>query len=76
MGYEDFVDIFLGNHKIGLYLGVISMHFRVLWASYRMGDIFYTKISNIFLGVLENPDILGVNGRCWAQADVWRKKLK
>ena len=29
MGYEDFVDIFWGHHKIGLYLGVISMHFRV-----------------------------------------------
>ena len=29
-GYEDFMDIFLGcHHKIGLYLGVISMHFRV-----------------------------------------------
>ena len=29
-GYEDFVDIFLGcHHKIGLYLGVISMYFRV-----------------------------------------------
>ena len=27
--YEDFVDIFWGCHKIGLYLGVISMHFRV-----------------------------------------------
>ena len=29
--YEDFVDIFFegGHHKIGLYLGVISMHFRV-----------------------------------------------
>ena len=23
LGYEDFVDIFLGHHKIGLYLGVI-----------------------------------------------------
>ena len=29
LGYEDFVDIFLGHHKIGLYLGVISMPFRV-----------------------------------------------
>ena len=29
LGYEDFVDIFLGHHKIGLYLGFISMHFRV-----------------------------------------------
>ena len=28
-GYEDFVDIFGGHHKIGPYLGVISMHFRV-----------------------------------------------
>ena len=28
-GSEDFVDIFLGYHKIGLYLEVISMHFRV-----------------------------------------------
>ena len=27
--YEDFVDIFWGHHKIGLYLDVISMHFRV-----------------------------------------------
>ena len=26
-GYEDFVDIFGGHHKIKLYLGVISMHF-------------------------------------------------
>ena len=29
LGYEDFVDIFWGHHKIGLYKGVISMHFRV-----------------------------------------------
>ena len=28
-GYEDLEDIFWGHHKIGLYLGVISMHFRV-----------------------------------------------
>ena len=27
--YQDFVDIFGGHHKIGQYLGVISMHFRV-----------------------------------------------
>ena len=26
-GYVDFVDIFFGHHKIGLYSGVISMHF-------------------------------------------------
>ena len=29
-GYEDFVDISWGHHKIGLYLVVISIHFRVL----------------------------------------------
>ena len=28
-GYNDLVDIFWGHHKIGLYLGVISMHFMV-----------------------------------------------
>ena len=28
-GYEDFVDIFLGHYKIGLYLELISMHFKV-----------------------------------------------
>ena len=32
-GYEDFVDILWGgggHHKIGLYLGVISMHLSVI----------------------------------------------
>ena len=29
LGYENFVDIFGVHHKIGLYLGVISMHFGV-----------------------------------------------
>ena len=28
-GYDDVVDIFWGHHKIGLYLGAISMHFKV-----------------------------------------------
>ena len=28
LGYEDFVDISWSRHKIGLYLEVISMHFR------------------------------------------------
>ena len=26
LGYEDFMDIFLGHHKIGLYLRVISIY--------------------------------------------------
>ena len=29
LGCDDFMDIFWGHHKIGLYLGVISMHLRV-----------------------------------------------
>ena len=28
-GYENFVDIFWGHHKIGFYLEAISMHFKV-----------------------------------------------
>ena len=28
-GYEDLLDILRSHHKIGLYLGVISMHIRV-----------------------------------------------
>ena len=36
VGYEDFVDIFWGHHEIGLYLGVISMHFRFFF-SYGQG---------------------------------------
>ena len=31
LGDEDFVDTFRGHHKIGLYLGIISMHFRVFY---------------------------------------------
>ena len=35
-GYEDCLDILRGHHKIGLYLGVISMHIRV-FSMYSMG---------------------------------------
>ena len=46
--------IFLGGHyKIGLYLGFISLHFRVFSSRswYRMGDNFWVaKILNIFWG--------------------------
>ena len=63
-GYEDFKHIFWGaNHKVGLYLGVISMHFSVFslgqgteWGIF----LGVAKISNIF-GVLEIPD--NVRGR-------------
>ena len=50
------MDIFWGHHKIGLYLGVISMHFRVF--SLGQGTewvIFFwvAKISYIVLGCLK-----------------------
>ena len=56
-GYEDFVDIFWGHHKIGLYLGG---HFRVssLGQGTEYGIIFWVAKFN-FLGVLEIPDIFG-----------------
>ena len=76
-GYEDFVDIFWGHHKIGLYFGVISMHFRVfLWSRYRIGGILgVAEISNVFR-VLEIPGIFWGNDRCWARVYGWRKKWK
>ena len=60
LGYEDFVDIFWGHHKIGLYFGVISMHFRVIVQN---GDIFWVaKISNIFFWCLKFLIFLGGEG--------------
>ena len=50
------MDIFWGHYKIGLYLGVISMHFRVdsQGNSTEWGVFFgVAKISNIFLGCLK-----------------------
>ena len=32
--------IFLGHHKFGLYLGVISMHLRVIEVSVKKGFFF------------------------------------
>ena len=54
LGYEDFVPfLFWCHHKIGLYLGVISMHFRVFSKGQgtKWGIFFWVaKISNIFWG--------------------------
>ena len=51
--YEDFVDILGVYHIIGLYLRVISMHFRLFSFGHgTYGGIFFgvAKISNIFGG--------------------------
>ena len=53
-GYEDFVDIVGGHHTIGLYLGVISMPFRVF--SYGQSTEW-----RIFLGLLKFQIFFG----CW-----------
>ena len=66
---------FGGLRKIGLYLGVIPMHFGVfLKVNVQNGGYFLGLLKfHIFFGVLEIPDIFGVNGKCWAQAYVCRK---
>ena len=53
LGYEDFVDIFLGSSQNWASLRVISMQFRVFFlrSMYRTGIFFgVAKISNIFWG--------------------------
>ena len=54
-GYEDFVDIFLGHHKIGLVWGsFLCILGSFLRSRYRIGIFFgVAKISNIFLGCLK-----------------------
>ena len=51
-GYEDFVDILGGHHKIGLYLGVISMHFSVF-------SLCQGQNEEYFLGLLKFQRLLG-----------------
>ena len=74
LGMKILLIFFWGHHKIGLYLGVISIHFRVI--SYSQGTecgvyFWVAKISNIFLGCLKFLVLFfWVNGRCWARAYV------
>ena len=68
--------LFGGHHKFRLYSGVISMHLRVfsLSQSTEWGIfIWVAKISNNFWGCLKFLIFLGMKGRCWAGANVWRK---
>ena len=55
----------MGHHKIGLYLGIISMHFRVFskGRGKEWGYFFWVaKISNILLGCLEFLIFFGGEG--------------
>ena len=62
------MDIFRGHHKFGLYLGAISMHFRVF--SQGQGkdrgtfDVLGLLKFQIFLGCLKFLIFFGVNSRC------------
>ena len=62
------LDIFLGgHHKIGLYKGVISIHFRVFSEGQgtEWGMFFWVAKISIFLGgVFKITGIFGVKGRC------------
>ena len=48
-----FVDIFWGHHKIGLYLGVISIHFRVFSKGQGTECGIFFWLLKYFFGVLE-----------------------
>ena len=53
------MDIFWGHHKIGLYLGVISMHFRVFIKDKVQNGGYFRRLLKFqtFFGVLEILDI-------------------
>ena len=51
-----------GHHKIGLYLGVISMHFRVKVQNMAI-FLGVARISNIFWRCLKFLIFFGVNGK-------------
>ena len=74
-GYQDFVNIVGGSSQNWASFKVISMHFRdFLRSRYRIGIFLgVAKISNIFFGVLDIPDIFGVKDRCWVRAYVCGK---
>ena len=59
LGYEDFVDIFLGSSQNCASLRVISMQFRVFFKGQgsELGYFFGLLKFKYFFGVLEIPDI-------------------
>ena len=70
---------FGGHHKIGLYLGVISMYFRVFsWGKGTEWGYFLglLKFQIFFGGAWNSRYFFGVNGRFWVRAYVCRKHQK
>ena len=67
LGYEDFLDIFWGPHKIGLYLGsflcILGFFLKV---NVQYGVFLGLQKFQIFFGCLKFLIFFGVNGRCWA----------
>ena len=74
-GYEDFVNIFGGHHKIGLVLGsFLCILGTFLRSRYRIGIFLgVAKISTIFLGCLIFLIFFGLKDRCWVRAYVCEK---
>ena len=54
------MDIFFGHHKIGLYLVVISVHFRVLGQGTESGIFFGLPKLQIFFGLPNLQIFFGV----------------
>ena len=55
------MDIFRGHHNNGLYLGVISMHFRVFFkVKVQNGEYFFSCYNFKLFWVLEIPGIFFV----------------
>ena len=69
------MDIFCSHHKTGLVLRVIYMHFIIFSLRSRYRIFFVVaRISNIFWGMPDIPDLLGERAsRCWVQVYVLRK---
>ena len=78
LGYEDFVDIFLGSSQNwtifrGHFLCILWSFLKVLRTEW--GIFFWVaKISNIFFECLKFLIFFRVNGRCCVRANVCRKK--
>ena len=72
-GYEDFVDILWGHHKIGLYIygSFLSIFRSFLKVNVHNGGSCFGLLKfQIFLGCLKYLIFFGVNGRCWVPAYV------
>ena len=69
------MDTFWGHHKLGLYLGDISVHFRIFYKVKVQNREYFFKISNFF-GVLETPDIFLGERKMLSRSLHMKKKMR